>query len=76
MIVRHVNKLNSRGMKKQIFLMAIIIALVSVSTFGQNARKYFKAGSEFFDGMKYDDAIAHFFLAYRSTLLGFDSAVS
>lgn len=47
-------------MKKQIFLMAIIIALVSVSTFGQNARKYFKAGSEFFDGMKYEDAIVQY----------------
>ena len=47
-------------MKKRIFFMAIMIGLVSVSAFGQNAKKYYKAGTEFFDGMKYDEAIVQF----------------
>lgn len=56
----HVNKSNSKDMKKRMFLMAIMVALVSVYSFGQNARKYYKAGTEFFEGMKYDDAIAQY----------------
>ena len=47
-------------MKKRIFFMAIMILLVSVSALGQNAKKYYKAGTEFFDGMKYDDAVVQF----------------
>jgi tetratricopeptide (TPR) repeat protein/archaellum component FlaG (FlaF/FlaG flagellin family) len=47
-------------MKKRIFFMATIIALVSVCASGQNARKYYKAGTEFVDSYKYDDAIAQF----------------
>jgi len=34
--------------------------LLSVSTFGQNAKKYYKAGNEFVENMKYEDAVAQF----------------
>ena len=47
-------------MKKRIFFMATMIAVLSVYAFGQNARKYFKAGSEFVENLKYDDAIVQF----------------
>jgi len=40
--------------------MATMMALVSVCAFGQNAKKYYKAGSEFVESLKYDDAIAQF----------------
>jgi len=46
-------------MKKLVFLMATII-LIAVSAFGQNARKSYKAGTEFVDNMKYEDAIVQF----------------
>jgi tetratricopeptide (TPR) repeat protein len=47
-------------MKKGLLLMAIMLALVSFATFGQNAKKYFKAGTEFVESMKYEEAIAQF----------------
>jgi tetratricopeptide (TPR) repeat protein len=47
-------------MKKRVFLLAIFTAIVSVSSFGQNAKKYYKAGVEFQEGLKYDDAIAQY----------------
>ena len=40
--------------------MATIMALVSVCAFGQNAKKYYKAGNEFIESMKYEDAILQF----------------
>ena len=46
-------------MKKRVFLVATII-LMAVSAFGQNARKSYKAGTEFVDNMKYEDAIIQF----------------
>ncbi len=46
-------------MKKQVFLMATII-LMAVSVFGQSARKSYKAGAEFVENLKYDDAIVQF----------------
>jgi tetratricopeptide (TPR) repeat protein len=46
-------------MKKRVFLMATII-LVAVNAFGQNARKSYKAGTEFVENLKYDDAIVQF----------------
>jgi len=46
-------------MKKLVFLIATII-LIAVSAFGQNARKSYKAGVEFVDNMKYEDAIVQF----------------
>jgi tetratricopeptide (TPR) repeat protein len=47
-------------MTKKIFFLAIMIALVTVCAFGQNARKYYKAGTEFVESMKYEDAIVQF----------------
>ena len=47
-------------MKKRIFFMATLIALLSVCAFGQNAKKYYKAGNEFIESMKYEDAIVQF----------------
>ncbi len=46
-------------MKRLVFLIATII-LIAVSAFGQNARKSYKAGAEFVDNMKYEDAIVQF----------------
>jgi tetratricopeptide (TPR) repeat protein len=47
-------------MKKQVFLMTVIVVLVSLNAFGQNGKKYYKAGVEFADGLKYEDAIVQF----------------
>jgi tetratricopeptide (TPR) repeat protein len=47
-------------MTKRIFFLAIMIALVTVCAFGQNARKYYKAGTEFVENMKYEDAVVQF----------------
>ncbi len=47
-------------MKKRVFLMATIFTLVAACTFGQNARKSYKAGMEFVDNLKYEDAIVQF----------------
>lgn len=47
-------------MKKRVFLLAVLVAIVCVSSFGQNAKKYYKAGVEFQEGFKYDDAVAQF----------------
>lgn len=40
--------------------MATIMTLVAVCAFGQSARKYYKAGVEFVDNLRYDDAIVQF----------------
>jgi tetratricopeptide (TPR) repeat protein len=47
-------------MKKLVFLMVTIMALVSICAFGQTARKSYKAGMEFVDNLKYEDAIVQF----------------
>ncbi len=47
-------------MKKQVFLMVTMMMLLSAVTFGQNARKYYKAGVEFVESFKYEDAITQF----------------
>ena len=46
-------------MKKRVFFIATMI-LVAVSVFGQSAKKSYKAGLEFVDNLKYDDAVAQF----------------
>jgi len=46
-------------MKKRVLLMATIMTLV-ICAFGQSAKKYYKAGLEFVDNLKYDDAIVQF----------------
>jgi len=47
-------------MKRRIFFLAILFSLVSVYSYGQNARKYYKAGKEFMENMKYDAAVDQF----------------
>jgi tetratricopeptide (TPR) repeat protein len=47
-------------MRKRIFLVAVVLTILAVNAFGQNAKKFFKAGNEFIDNMKYEDAIAQF----------------
>ncbi|MCE5347060.1 MAG: tetratricopeptide repeat protein [Bacteroidales bacterium] len=47
-------------MKKSTCFMAIMMVLISINTSGQSARKYYKAGVEFRENMKYDDAITQF----------------
>lgn len=58
MVVREIN-LSLRKMKKRAFLMAAMLFMV-VSSFGQSAKKYYKAGVEFVEKQMYDDAIAQF----------------
>lgn len=40
--------------------MTVIVILVSFNAYGQNGKKYYKAGVEFADGLKYEDAIVQF----------------
>jgi tetratricopeptide (TPR) repeat protein len=47
-------------MKKRILFLAISMALLTISTYGQNGRKFYKAGSEFVENLKYGDAIVQF----------------
>jgi tetratricopeptide (TPR) repeat protein len=47
-------------MKKRIFFLATIMALASICAFGQNARKFYKAGNEFVENLKYEDAVVQF----------------
>ena len=47
-------------MKRKLFFTTIILAFLSVNAFGQNGKKYYKAGTEFVGSMKYEDAIVQF----------------
>jgi tetratricopeptide (TPR) repeat protein len=47
-------------MKKLLFLTTILTVVFSLNSFSQNGKKYYKAGQEFFEGLKYEDAIAQF----------------
>jgi len=46
-------------MKKRVFLTAAIL-LMAITVFGQSARKSYKAGLEFVDNLKYEDAVVQF----------------
>lgn len=47
-------------MKRTLFFILTLITIFSISSYGQNGKKYFKAGNEFLEGQKYDDAIAQY----------------
>jgi tetratricopeptide (TPR) repeat protein len=47
-------------MKKKMFFLVAIMALLPMLAFGQNGKKYFKAGNEFVDNLKYEDAVVQF----------------
>jgi tetratricopeptide (TPR) repeat protein len=45
---------------KKIFLFMAILAAFPLATYGQSGKKFYKAGTEFFEGQRYEDAIAQF----------------
>ena len=47
-------------MKKRVFLFGILMAFLTISVFGQKAKTFYKAGNEFMDNQKYEDAMAQF----------------
>ena len=47
-------------MKKRIFFLAAVMAVFTVCAYGQNAKKFYKAGNEFIEKLKYEDAVAQF----------------
>jgi tetratricopeptide (TPR) repeat protein len=47
-------------MKKIFLFMAALLSLISVASYGQNGKKYFKAGSDFAETMKYEDAVVQY----------------
>jgi tetratricopeptide (TPR) repeat protein len=47
-------------MKKRMFFLAAVMVLLTINAFGQNGKKSFKAGNEFVDNLKYEDAIVQF----------------
>jgi tetratricopeptide (TPR) repeat protein len=47
-------------MKKRVFLSAAMIVLLTICVFGQKAKTFYKAGNEFMDSQKYEDAITQY----------------
>jgi tetratricopeptide (TPR) repeat protein len=47
-------------MKKRMFLLTAFFALLAMTLSGQAGKKFIKAGSEFADNQKYDDAVVQF----------------
>jgi tetratricopeptide (TPR) repeat protein len=47
-------------MKTKVFILATMIAFLTISVSGQKAKTYYKAGNEFVDNLKYEDAVAQF----------------
>jgi len=47
-------------MKKRVFLLATLMAFLTISVFCQKAKTFYKAGNEFVDNKKYEDAVAQF----------------
>lgn len=47
-------------MKKRVFLLVTVMTLLTISVFGQNGKKFFKAGGEFAGNLKYEEAVAQF----------------
>jgi len=47
-------------MNKRMFFLTTMIAVLSVCVYGQNGKKFFKAGNEFVANLKYEDAVTQF----------------
>jgi len=47
-------------MKKRMFLITASFALIAMALSGQDGKKFYKAGSEFADNLKYDDAVTQY----------------
>jgi tetratricopeptide (TPR) repeat protein len=48
------------GKKTRVFFTVLIIAIIPVCSFGQSAKKFYKAGAELVENKKYDDALVQF----------------
>jgi tetratricopeptide (TPR) repeat protein len=58
--LRKINKLRIFTMKKKVFFLSAVFVFATFSVFGQSAKKFFKAGNEFLDNNKFEDAIAQY----------------
>jgi tetratricopeptide (TPR) repeat protein len=47
-------------MNKRILFLATLMTIFTMCVYGQNAKKFYKAGKEFIENMKYEDAVAQF----------------
>lgn len=47
-------------MKKSLLLIFLMAIILSVNSFSQNGKKFFKAGQDFYESLKFEDAIAQF----------------
>jgi tetratricopeptide (TPR) repeat protein len=47
-------------MKKRVLFLVLSMALLTISAYGQNGKKFYKAGNEFLGSLKYEDAIVQF----------------
>lgn len=47
-------------MKKRIIFLAVLMALFTTAIYGQNGKKFYKAGLDFVENLKYEDAVAQF----------------
>src|SRR4030042_653373 len=47
-------------MNKRMFFLMTMMAVISLCVYGQNGKKFFKAGNEFVESLKYEDAVAQF----------------
>lgn len=47
-------------MKKRVFFLIAVAAFSSMLIYGQSGKKFFKAGEEFMESMKYEDAVAQY----------------
>jgi tetratricopeptide (TPR) repeat protein len=52
--------IKDKDMKTKIISLTTILVFVCIGVFGQNGKKYFKAGNEFMEGMKYEDAVMQY----------------
>lgn len=47
-------------MKKRILILTALMVIFTLFTFGQNAKKFYKAGNEFVENLKFEDAVAQY----------------
>ena len=52
--------IRNKVMKKRLFLITAMISFLMASVFGQKAKTFYKAGTEFVDNKKYEDAVIQF----------------
>lgn len=47
-------------MRKRVIFLVAIMSILTLSLYGQNGKKFYKAGNEFMDNLKYEDAVAQY----------------